>query len=481
MTQVGKCLRIDAILWFAFRMHLDFLCLQEPHTNTPEKLAQVTENFRIRGYELLCPITAEGRGGAAIAVKDTWNVISFVEHSHRVLQASVSNGEGDVPSIASLHMHQRCSIRSSQWGHLLRDQYSLPADSLIFGDFNSVILPARDIGDPQARSQGAPSHAAADRPRRLELEFIGKKGLLNAYAVVHGHEANRGVLGGWSWGFHRAPAVDSGRPAKKKPRVDPPSVAPQDRRRRIDRILIPDRLCENVSAYYPHFLANSDHKALVITLCPWGYCPPHKRKRCPTSFLSCKAMVEAIKEHVKHVPRDSSGTTWWSVAQAIIRCQAHQFKSAQCTMGRSEVKVYILDSSRQRVIERGWNLLRDTGINPPTHFAANSALCLLLDEEVSDRSGLLVLDKIKQALADPYEHSPGNRKKEIWCLTKHLQPRNRLLRLTNQTSVLTDPESIAKEINSFLSGIMNNGGAQEAACPAYLDEFFGKKNMPDIG
>ena len=68
--------------------------------------------------------------------------------------------------------------------------------------------------------------------------------------------------------------------------------------------------------------------------------------------------------------------------------------------------------------------------------------------------------KIKQALADPYEHSPGNWKKEIWRLTKQLQTRKRLLRLRNQTGVLTNAESIAAEMNSFWSGIMNNGGAQ---------------------
>ena len=72
-----------------------------------------------------------------------------------------------------------------------------------------------------------------------------------------------------------------------------------------------------------------------------------------------------------------------------------------------------------------------------------------------------MLDKIKQAMADPFEHSPGSRKKEIWRLTKQLQTRKRLLRLRNQTGVLIDPESIAKEIISFWTGIMNSGGGAE--------------------
>lgn len=50
-------------------------------------------------------------------------------------------------------------------------------------------------------------------------------------------------------------------------------------------------------------------------------------------------------------------------------------------------------------------------------------------------TGLLVLDKIKQTLADPYEHPPGNHKKKIWRLTKQLQTRKRLLRLRNQTGI----------------------------------------------
>ena len=197
LTKVGKCFRMDLILKFAVRMNLDILCLQEPHTDTQDKFKLVSEYFSSRGYTLLCPITDEGRGGAAIAVKDSWNIVSHTIHSQRIIQASISSNGGDIISIASVHMHHRSNIRSSQWGKLLHDTYALPSNTVIFGDFNSVMLPSRDIASP-ACGEDTPSHGAADGARRLEMEYIGQKRLLDVYAAIHSHQANQGELGGWT-------------------------------------------------------------------------------------------------------------------------------------------------------------------------------------------------------------------------------------------------------------------------------------------
>ena len=476
LTKVGKCLRMDLILKFAIRMNLDILCLQEPHTDTHDKLKHTTEYFALRGYTLLCPITDEGRGGSAIAIKNTWNIVSHTIHSQRIMHACISSNGGDVISVASVHMHHRCNIRTSQWGKLLHETFALPPNTLIFGDFNSVMLPSRDIASP-ASGEDTPTHGPADGARRLEMEYIGQKRLLDVYAAIHSHQANQGDLGGWTWGFPRASAQPPGEPVAKKHKPSANDAPPRDRRRRIDRILIPDNMLPNVSSCYPHFLANSDHKALVLTLSPVTYSPPHKRKRCPESFLSSETAVEGIKEHISTLPSDCVGTAWWSHAQAIIRQHAYHYESSVNVKGVSEVQAHVMESSRQKVTDGGWSLLKDRGIYPPSQSEAYTSLCGLLDNEFSDRTGLLVLNKIKQALADPYEHTPGNRKKEIWRLTKQLQTRKRLLRLRNQTGVLTDPEAIAKEITSFWAGIMNNGGASEEACFTYLNDFFEGKDM----
>ena len=181
---------------------------------------------------------------------------------------------------------------------------------------------------------------------------------------VGGYARGKCILGGWTWGFPRATANAPGEPATKKQRSAPNDMPPRDRRRRIDRILIPDCLLDNVTACYRHFLANSDHKALVLTLSPTVYSPPHKTKRCPTSFLSCDTTVESIKEHIKCLPPDCVGQSWWTQSQAIIRQHAYHFERSLNVSGLSEVQAHVMDSSRQKVTDRGWNLLRDRGIHP---------------------------------------------------------------------------------------------------------------------
>ena len=98
-----------------------------------------------------------------------------------------------------------------------------------------------------------------------------------------------------------------------------------------------------------------------------------------------------------------------------------------------------------------------------------------------DRSGLKVLSNLKDTLEDPTERPVGSKKKDIWRLVKQLHFRRRLQRLRNTNgTTLTDPESIAKEITTYWGGIMNNGGAGEPECSAYLKKFFGKRDLAAI-
>ena len=108
-------------------------------------------------------------------------------------------------------------------------------------------------------------------------------------------------------------------------------------------------------------------------------------------------------------------------------------------------------------------------------------LCSFADKEWADRSGLKVLDHLKEVLADPTEELPGCRRKNIWRLVKQLQCRKKLQRLRDSSgNILTDPAAIAKEVTSFWAGIMNTGGGDGEACVAYLRSFFGKRNIPQL-
>ena len=62
-----------------------------------------------------------------------------------------------------------------------------------------------------------------------------------------------------------------------------------------------------------------------------------------------------------------------------------------------------------------------------------------------------VPSKLKDTLEDPTERPVGTKKKDIWRLVKQLQFRRRLQQLRNTSgAILTDPESIAKEITTYV-------------------------------
>ena len=68
-----------------------------------------------------------------------------------------------------------------------------------------------------------------------------------------------------------------------------------------------------------------------------------------------------------------------------------------------------------------WNFLKQNSISPNTPQAAYSALAFLAEQEAVDRTGTIVLNKLKAVLDDPYEYQPWRKRQDVWQLVKQLQ------------------------------------------------------------
>ena len=210
LTRVGdrhkETPRMDLILRFAIKNNIDIIAIQEPHISSQHKLDQATQKFTNKGYTLICPMTPEGRGGAAVAFSHKYTLASSRFLSERLCFVSLRSSEGEIIDILSAHFHHRGPARAAQWKSLLSDtSFSLPPKTFFLGDFNSVIVPSRDVACLPTCSSDAPSTSAADNARTLEVTHLSKLGLIDAYAALHSVRLGEGDLGGYTWGFPPPP------------------------------------------------------------------------------------------------------------------------------------------------------------------------------------------------------------------------------------------------------------------------------------
>ena len=206
--------------------------------------------------------------------------------------------------------------------------------------------------------------------------------------MVHSQRSKDSELGGFTWGFPPDPSTNqhTAQPLAKRlcPQLHgtPPET---DKRRRVDRILVPPELVPNLEECYPTFLAFSDHKAFVLSLRPNLYSPKDKRAFVPTFFLSDPVVVKELKEEISNL--SLGGIEWWSKAQEAIRSSAACFHKGETCEGLSEVGACVMSSTTHRVCAHGWAFLRDKGLTPQCHSHAYSMLCSFGDKEWADRSG----------------------------------------------------------------------------------------------
>ena len=107
-------------------------------------------------------------------------------------------GPDTVPlSILILHLHHDASVGRSQVIAIEKVQHLLRAGTIVLGDFNSVVLPSRDVSAAHMINE----HPAVLRAREDELDLISSLGLVDSFACAHAGRSTEYDLAGWTWGF----------------------------------------------------------------------------------------------------------------------------------------------------------------------------------------------------------------------------------------------------------------------------------------
>ena len=130
----------------------------------------------------------------------------------------------------------------------------------------------------------------------------------------------------------------------------------------------------------------------------------------------------------------------------------------------------------QQLSPGAWDLLRARGYNTTSPSSAYSILTALAEQENTDRTRQIVLQKLRTVLDDPYTLHPWRRKQDAWRLVKQLQHKRKLHNLRNKFGhIIQDPEAFAAKIVQYWQQTMRAEGASVPECKHYLSQFFSTK------
>ena len=311
-------LRQSLVLKFFRRTELSVMGIQEPHLRTLQDLEAFVETVSNAGLHYLGGTTPVGRGGvgliysAAFTVHNSWSI------APRIMFCTL-HGPDTVPlSVLTVHLHHDAGVRRSQLTAIKRVRHLIPESTVVLGDFNSVILPSRDVSATHEINE----QPAVLRAREEELSLATSLGLVDSFACAHAGRATEHDLAGWTWGFPGG--GQEGTSHQPPPQQDPNPPPGLDRKRRIDRILVPGPFGAFISQAYTTFLANSDHKALVVQLSPKTTVPVNKRKRCPVGFLKEEKLVEGLKLALADLP--GSDLDWRQAVVGLVTKKDIQYE-----------------------------------------------------------------------------------------------------------------------------------------------------------
>ena len=209
---------------------------------------------------MLTNLSPKGRGGgAAILYPTTWTHVHSWTWSSRFLFVRLQDPDGIELSLAVCHFHHDATIRAHQWKKLASLRHLIPSDTIFLPDHNSVILPSRDVSSLRT----SPEQKDVLEARECEISFLAEHDLVDAFAALHSCRTEDFPLEGCTWGFPCLCPKDAPPPVVSQHEADMTDIS-TDRRRRIDRVLVPHNFVSVLRECYPCFLASSDHKAVVF-------------------------------------------------------------------------------------------------------------------------------------------------------------------------------------------------------------------------
>ena len=163
--------------------------------------------------------------------------------------------------------------------------------------------------------------------------------------------------------------------------------------RRIDRIMIPSPFRHQIWECFLSFLANSDHKALVLCL-RTHHDSGTRRKRCPNSFIQCTDTIENIADKLKHV--STVGFAGWEDFLSLIRTEALAYEKNHKTAGIIiEAQALLRESDVHHMALGTEGFLAERGYTTSDPATADRRISAIAEQEDTDRTCQLVADKMK--------------------------------------------------------------------------------------
>ena len=141
-------------------------------------------------------------------------------------------------------------------------------------------------------------------------------------------------------------------------------------------------------------------------------------------------------------------------SQDLIRRQALAYERTHCCTGYTEIQILLRESTSHKLAPGGHDFILSKGYDILHLHVPYRVLAALAEKADEDRTGQLVLDKLKTTISDPWASQPWRRKQEIWRLTRQLQAKRQLHTLRSKTGqVLPDPvDGFTGAIYKCLSG-----------------------------
>ena len=126
-----------------------------------------------------------------------------------------------------------------------------------------------------------------------------------------------------------------------------------------------------------------------------------------------------IASQLQHIPTTSFAQ--WADSMTLIRRAALTYEKAHRITGFPEIQVLMRESTIHSLAPGAEEFLQSKGYDVSDPHTAYRVLTALAEQSESDRTGQLVLDKLKTTLTDTWSSQPWRRTQEVWRLIRQLQ------------------------------------------------------------
>ena len=440
--------------------------VQEPHGKLWEDYTSVHRTADVRSFHFMGNVNPGGRGASAIYWSNVWEHIS----SFSLMFVYLRHNFGSKVFFQVGHLHHLPTLHKEQWLMIKQIIKNFEGRLILLCDHNSVTISGVD-----SMRADITHTSAVVQSREAELGALASANLSDFWLTLFRiHDDLSFYPFGWTYGFgaiHR----DQDTPNIKRQKTDTPQQSDEHTSttphilRRLDKVHVSDRDVGCIGGAFATFLAQSDHKAVIVTITAHVRSKRgHRHRVCP-DLLSCDASTNALRRKLESIPKDADDL--WDVSASLIREAAAHYSPVRTgnSKGVSQVVSVLHRSSVNRVCGEGWDLLRERGIEPPTHANAYKARSQIVDNLHHDFQGQTVLGKLQDLLThdEEFDLTSSESVNQVYRLMKQLNNLRTVCAIRESERILTDPLDVAGKMKGSRDTVMVHGTSTVSEITTY--------------